>query len=85
MAEENQEQSPSVAGSESSEGAAKPGVRGLVERHPQLTAWLALSVIMVIMVLWSARDVDLLFRQRLAIVVTTIGLAGLCVWIIGWE
>jgi hypothetical protein len=40
---------------------------------------------MVAMVLWSAKDVQLLAHQRAAIVLATIGLAGLCVWIIGWE
>jgi hypothetical protein len=35
--------------------------------------------------LWSAKDVGLLPTQLLALVIATILLAGLCVWIIGWE
>lgn len=54
-------------------------------RHPQLTAWAVLAVGMVAILLWSAKDVGLLPQQTLALVVATIGLAGLCVWIIGWE
>jgi len=54
-------------------------------RHPKLVAWIVLAIGMVIMLLWSAKDVGLLPQQTLALVIATIGLAGLCVWIIGWE
>jgi hypothetical protein len=54
-------------------------------RHPRLTAWAVLAVGMVIILIWSAKDVGLLVGQWLALIVTTILLAGLCVWIIGWE
>ncbi|OGO34114.1 MAG: hypothetical protein A2Z03_04315 [Chloroflexi bacterium RBG_16_56_8] len=53
--------------------------------HPRITAWIALAVGMVVILLWSAKDVGLLPTQLLALVVATILLAGLCVWIIGWE
>ncbi len=55
------------------------------ERHPQLVAWGALAVGMVAILLWSARGVGLLPGQTMALAVATILLAGLCVWIIGWE
>lgn len=54
-------------------------------RHPKLTMWIVLAVGMVIILLWSAKDVGLLPQQTVALVIATIGLAGLCVWIIGWE
>ncbi|WP_448594647.1 hypothetical protein [Thermoflexus hugenholtzii] len=60
-------------------------IRGFVERHPRLTAWIALAIGMVAILLWSARDVGLTPSQMLALVVATIILAGLCVWIISWE
>lgn len=56
-----------------------------VKAHPQLTAWFALAVGMVAILVWSARDVGLVATQWAALIVATIGLAGLCVWIIGWE
>ncbi len=56
-----------------------------VVRHPMLLAWLVLAVGMVAMLLYAARDVDLLATQRLALVVATVGLAGACVWILTWE
>ena len=54
-------------------------------QHPKIVAWIALSIGMVVILLWSAKDVGLLFTQTLALVIATIVLAGLCVWIIGWE
>ena len=56
-----------------------------VNVHPKLTAWIVLAIGMVALVVWSAKDVGLLAGQMIALIVATIGLAGLCVWIIGWE
>ena len=61
------------------------GIRQFVVDHPRLSAWLVLAVGMVAILVWSARDVGLLPGQWAALIVATIGLAGLCVWIIGWE
>ncbi len=60
-------------------------VRKLFSQHPRLVAWFILAVFMVPMLLWAARDVGLLAGQLAALVVSTILLAGLCAWIIGWE
>ncbi len=56
-----------------------------VRNHPRLTAWIVLAIGMVAILIWSARDVGLLPGQWAALIVATIGVAGLCVWIIGWE
>jgi len=60
-------------------------VKRFANQHPRLTAWFALAVGMVIILVWSARDVGLLAGQWAALIAATIGLAGLCIWIIGWE
>jgi len=60
-------------------------LREFVSRHPRLMAWLALAAAMVGMLLWAAKDVGLLPGQLAFLVISTIALAGLCVWIIGWE
>jgi hypothetical protein len=60
-------------------------IKGFAQRHPQLTAWAVLAVGMVIILIWSAKDVGLLPGQWAALIVATILLAGLCVWIIGWD
>jgi hypothetical protein len=60
-------------------------LKQFVVQHPRLAAWLVLAVGMVVILVWSARDVGLLPGQWAALIIATIGLAGLCVWIIGWE
>jgi predicted tellurium resistance membrane protein TerC len=56
-----------------------------VNRHPQLTAWAALAVGMVAILIWAAKDVGLEAGQWAALVIATILLAGLCIWIISWD
>lgn len=60
-------------------------MRQYAEQHPYLTAWVLLSVGMVAILLWAARDAGLLAGQMATLVVATILLAGACVWIISWE
>lgn len=60
-------------------------LKNWVGRHPRIAAWIALAIGMVLILVWSAKDVGLLPTQMIALVVATILLAGLCVWIIGWE
>ena len=60
------------------------GIRDFAKRHPQLVAWIALAIGMIIILVWSAKDVGFTAPQWAALVVTTILLAGACVWIIGW-
>ena len=60
-------------------------VKDWARRHPRLLMWAVLAIGMVIILVWSARDVGLLPGQWAALIVATILLAGLCVWIISWE
>ena len=60
-------------------------VKDWARRHPRLLMWAVLAVGMVIILILSARDVGLLPGQWAALIVATILLAGLCVWIIGWD
>ncbi|MBM2826386.1 MAG: hypothetical protein HW403_450 [Dehalococcoidia bacterium] len=57
----------------------------IIKGHPYLAAWAGTAVAMVAMLLVAAQGVELLPRQLGALVVSTILLAGLCVWIISWE
>ena len=59
-------------------------IRNFAGRHPQIVAWIALAIGMVIILIWSAKDVGFTPSQWAALIVTTILLAGACVWIIGW-
>ncbi len=60
-------------------------LKKITGEHPQITAWVVLAIGMVIILVWSARDVGFTPGQWTALVITTILLAGACVWIIGWE
>lgn len=53
--------------------------------HPRLAAWIVLALGMDAMVIYEAREVGLLAGQWIALVIATTLVAGLCVWIIGWE
>ena len=59
-------------------------IRNFAERHPQIMAWIVLAIGMVIILVLSAREVGFTAGQWTALIVTTILLAGACVWIIGW-
>jgi K+ transporter len=60
-------------------------VLNLIERWPRLTAWIALSVGCVALLVYEARDVGLTTGNWIALIVATILVAGLCIWIISWE
>ena len=60
-------------------------IKTFITDHPQWTSWIVLSIGMVLILIWSARDVGLLAGQWAAHIVATIAVAGLAVWIIGWE
>lgn len=60
-------------------------IKKFAVNHPQITSWIVLAFGMVIILVWSARDVGFTTSQWAALIVTTILLAGACVWIIGWE
>lgn len=60
-------------------------LKDFYSRHPNIVMWIVLAIGMVIMLVFSAKDVGLLPSQMAALIVSTILLAGLCVWIINWE
>lgn len=59
-------------------------LKRFASEHPQITGWVILALGMVIILIWSAKDVGFTARQWTAVIITTILLAGACVWIIGW-
>jgi hypothetical protein len=60
-------------------------MRKLWNNHPNLVSWAVLAIGMVIIVVFSARNVGFQPPQWAAIIVATVLLAGLCVWIVSWE
>lgn len=65
--------------------AIMSNIRAWAVAHPKLAAWALLGLGMVIILIIAARDVGLVWNQWLFLVLATLGVAGLCVWIIGWE
>jgi CHASE2 domain-containing sensor protein len=66
-------------------GGLVASLKQFVTQHPRLTAWFVLAVGFVVILVVSAWQVGFTVGQWVALIVTTVGLAGLCVWIIGWE
>jgi hypothetical protein len=61
-------------------------LRAFADAHPRLTTWLFLAVGMVVIMIFSApKDGTLTPANWLFLILATIGLAGLCAWIISWE
>lgn len=67
------------------EGEKEMNGKEWISKHPRLAAWAVLAVGMVIILIVSARNVGLEALQWAALIVATILLAGICVWIIGWD
>jgi len=59
-------------------------VKQFADKHPQITSWIVLAVGMVAILIWSAKDVGFTGSQWMALIISTILLAGASVWIIGW-
>ena len=59
-------------------------LKDFANKHPNLTSWVILAIGMVIILIWTAQDVGFTAQQWIAIIITTILLAGACVWIISW-
>jgi thiamine transporter ThiT len=60
-------------------------IKQFISAHPQLTSWIVLAIGMVAILVWSVRDVGLMAGQSAALIIATVAVAGLAVWIIGWE
>ncbi len=66
----------------------RPGigpVLRLIETWPRITAWIVLSLGCIALLIYEARDVGLSAGNWIALIVATIGVAGLCIWIVSWE
>lgn len=59
-------------------------IRNWISTHPNLSAWFALALGMVAILVYEARDVGLEPRQWFWLVFITVLVAGACIWIISW-
>lgn len=56
-----------------------------IEAHPRLSAWIALSAVMVTLLIIEASNVGLRPFQWTFLILATLLIAWLCVWIISWD
>lgn len=59
-------------------------VKSWISKHPNLTAWFALALGMVVILLFEARSVGLNAGQWFWLIVVTVLVAGACIWIVSW-
>jgi hypothetical protein len=57
----------------------------LLDTYPRLSAWVVLSVGIVGLLVYEARDVGLSTGNWIALILASIAVAGLCIWIVSWE
>ncbi|MBC8448378.1 MAG: hypothetical protein H8D78_11575 [Chloroflexi bacterium] len=60
-------------------------LRRFWDEHPRLSMWVILAIGMVAIMIWAAWSVGFTAAQWAWLIAVTIGLAGLCSWIISWE
>lgn len=60
-------------------------MRWFIHSHPRAASFVGLAAAMVVILLVAAREVGLEPAQKATLVVSTVLVAGLCVWIIHWD
>lgn len=58
---------------------------GILDRYPRISAWVVLSVGVIGLLVYEARDVGLTTQNWIALVIASILVSGLCIWIVSWE
>lgn len=56
-----------------------------ITENARLSAWVVLSLGMIILLVIEAHDVGLTVGNWIALIVATVLVAGACVWIVSWE
>jgi hypothetical protein len=57
----------------------------IIDTYPRISAWVVLSVGIVGLLIYEARDVGLTTTNWIALIVASVLVAGLCIWIVSWE
>ena len=57
----------------------------VIDTYPRISAWIVLSVGIVALLIYEARDVGLTTTNWIALIVASVLVAGLCIWIVSWE
>lgn len=57
----------------------------IIDTYPRISAWVVLSLGVVGILVYEARDVDLTTTNWIALIVASVLVSGLCIWIVSWE
>lgn len=60
-------------------------VLSIIDRYPRISAWIVLSVGIVGLLIYEARDVGLTTQNWIVLILASILISGLCIWIVSWE
>lgn len=60
-------------------------VLNMLDTYPRISAWVVLSVGIIALLVYEARDVGLTTGNWVALIIASIVVAGLCIWIVSWE
>jgi uncharacterized membrane protein len=60
-------------------------VLSIIDRYPRISAWVVLSVGIVALLIYEARDVGLTTQNWVVLILASILISGLCIWIVSWE
>lgn len=61
------------------------GLLSIIDNYPRISAWVVLSLGVVGILVYEARDVDLTTTNWVALIVASVLVSGLCIWIVSWE
>jgi hypothetical protein len=56
-----------------------------ITQNPRISAWVVLSLGMIILLVIEAHDVGLTIGNWIALIIATVLVAGACIWIVSWE
>lgn len=57
----------------------------VLDTYPRISAWVVLSVGIIALLVYEARDVGLSAGNWVALIIASIVVAGLCIWIVSEE
>lgn len=60
-------------------------VLSIIDRYPRISAWIVLSIGIVGLLIYEARDVGLTTQNWIVLILASILISGLCIWIVSWE
>ena len=60
-------------------------VLSVIDRYPRISAWVVLSLGIVGLLIYEARDVGLTTQNWIVLILASILISGLCIWIVSWE